>query len=143
MSFPWQVTVCSTASFITFSHLSFSVHKNAFIPLSQQCVAILSVNHRLTLDIEEQVDHFLEYGYIVVKEAFTKEKAAEWTKGLWVRLGLDPDDKATWDRERIHMPVHRREEVSSFSPKVKMLFSSIDDADCRLGHERHGGFTWG
>ncbi|KAF9498067.1 hypothetical protein BDN71DRAFT_1481368 [Pleurotus eryngii] len=57
----------------------------------------------------EQVDKFLEDGYIVIKNAFTKEKAAEWTKSMWTLLGIDPDDKTTWYKERIHMPWHKRE----------------------------------
>ncbi|KAE9410717.1 hypothetical protein BT96DRAFT_235871 [Gymnopus androsaceus JB14] len=66
----------------------------------------------------EQVDHFLEHGYVVIQQGFTREKAAEWTKTMWIRLGLDPDDKSTWDRERIHMPSHRWEDVATFAPKV-------------------------
>ncbi|RDB28413.1 hypothetical protein Hypma_015216 [Hypsizygus marmoreus] len=66
----------------------------------------------------EQVAQFLEDGYVVIKNAFTREKAAEWTKHMWVRLGLDPYDKSTWDRERIHMPFHKREAVSIFAPKA-------------------------
>ncbi|KAK0465302.1 uncharacterized protein EV420DRAFT_1513817 [Desarmillaria tabescens] len=88
---------------------------------------------------KEQVDHFLEKGYIVVKDAFTKEKAAEWAKDLWVRLGLDPDDKTTWDRERIHMPVHNREKVSTFSPKAMNAMIDL------LGEDRIDleACTWG
>ncbi|KAG7450252.1 uncharacterized protein BT62DRAFT_927572 [Guyanagaster necrorhizus] len=89
---------------------------------------------------KEQVDHFLEYGYIVIKDAFTKEKAAEWTKGLWVRLGLDPDDKSTWDRERIHMPVHKREEVTTFSPKVMNAMVDLLGGEDRIDLEAS---TWG
>ncbi|KAK0505949.1 hypothetical protein EDD18DRAFT_1342296 [Armillaria luteobubalina] len=89
---------------------------------------------------KEQVDHFLEYGYIVVKEAFTKDKAAEWTKGLWVRLGLDPGDKATWDRERIHMPVHKRESVSTFSPNVMNAMVDLLGSEDRIDLELS---TWG
>ena len=37
---------------------------------------------------------------------------------MWVRLGLDPDEPSTWDRERIHMPSHRREPVATFAPRV-------------------------
>lgn len=66
----------------------------------------------------------MENGFIIIKQAFTKEKAAEWTRTMWVRLGLDPNDKSTWDRERIHMPWHRREPVSSFAPKA-----SLDECD--------------
>ena len=60
----------------------------------------------------------MENGYLIVKNAFSREQAAEFTKDLWVRLGLDPDDESTWDRERIHMPVLRREPVATFAPRV-------------------------
>ncbi|KAI0081608.1 hypothetical protein K474DRAFT_1252544 [Panus rudis PR-1116 ss-1] len=73
----------------------------------------------------EQVDFFLENGYVVIKQAFTKEQAAEWTKTMWVRLALDPADKSTWDRERIHMPWHKREKVASFAPKASHLLHRI------------------
>ncbi|KAH9920464.1 uncharacterized protein B0H18DRAFT_593712 [Fomitopsis serialis] len=88
----------------------------------------------------EQVDFFLENGYIVIKQAFTKRKAAEWTKEMWTRLGLDPVDKSTWDRERIHMPWHKREAVSTFAPKawdaIKDLLGGeerIDEASSSWG----------
>lgn len=54
----------------------------------------------------------------MITNAFTKEKAAQWTENIWVRLGIDEFDKATWTRERVHMPWHKREPVSTFSPKV-------------------------
>lgn len=60
----------------------------------------------------------MENGYVVIKNAFTSEQAAEWTETLWTRLGLDPNDKSTWEKERIHMPFHKREPVASFAPKV-------------------------
>ena len=62
----------------------------------------------------------MENGYLVVKQAFSKEKAAEFTKDMWVRLGLDPSDPSTWDRERIHMPWHKREPVATFAPRVSV-----------------------
>lgn len=63
----------------------------------------------------------MENGYVVIKHAFTKERAAEWTSNMWVRLGLDPEDKSTWTQERIHMPAHNRAEVAKFAPKVNYL----------------------
>ncbi|KAI0795271.1 hypothetical protein BC629DRAFT_314447 [Irpex lacteus] len=87
----------------------------------------------------EQADFFLENGYVVIKEAFTQQKAAEWSQHLWVRLGLDPNDKSTWTRERIHMPWHRREHVSTFSPKA---WEAMQDL---LGKDRidEQNSTWG
>lgn len=84
-------------------------------PLS--CVELNTDN----IPTDEQVNQFLEHGYLVIKAAFTQEKAEEWTQNIWIRLGLDPKDKSTWDRERIHMPSHRREEVVSFAPKVSII----------------------
>ncbi|KAK7449293.1 hypothetical protein VKT23_013436 [Stygiomarasmius scandens] len=66
----------------------------------------------------EQVDHFLEHGFVIIKNAFSREKAAEFTETMWIRLGLDPNDKSTWNQERIHMPWHKREEVAKFAPRV-------------------------
>ncbi|CDO70819.1 hypothetical protein BN946_scf184801.g10 [Trametes cinnabarina] len=69
---------------------------------------------------KEEVDFFMENGYLVVKHAFSREKAAEFTRDMWVRLGLDPNDPETWpkDRDRIHMPVLNREPVATFAPRV-------------------------
>ncbi|EGN98485.1 hypothetical protein SERLA73DRAFT_169439 [Serpula lacrymans var. lacrymans S7.3] len=80
----------------------------------------------------EQIDHFMEHGFIIVKNGFTKEKAEEWTQNIWVRLGLDPNDKATWDRERIHMPWHRRENVASFAPKVWEIMKELLGGEERI-----------
>ncbi|KAF9015008.1 hypothetical protein BDQ17DRAFT_1385827 [Cyathus striatus] len=86
----------------------------------------------------EDIDHFMKYGYIVIKNAFTKEKASEWTQNLWVRLGINPNDTTTWDRERINMPWHRREAVSTFSPKawaaMKDLLGGEDRIDDTAAH---------
>lgn len=67
------------------------------------------------------MDFFLDNGYVVIKQAFSEEQAAKWTNTMWIRLGLDPSDKSTWDRERIHMPWHKREVVATFAPKVRKL----------------------
>lgn len=68
----------------------------------------------------EDVDFFMEHGYLVVKQAFSREQATEFTKDMWTRLGLDPHDQSTWpvDRDRIHMPYHKQEPVATFAPRV-------------------------
>jgi len=67
---------------------------------------------------DEQVEHFLDHGYVVIHDCFTAEAAAELTDTIWTRLGYDPDDKSTWDRPSIHMPGHRRFPVQDFAPKA-------------------------
>ena len=85
-------------------------------------VVLISVSS--CLRTEEDVDHFMDKGYIVIHDAFTKEKAAEWTESVWVRLGFDPNDKKTWTTERTHMPCHRKEPVATFAPKASLLANS-------------------
>jgi len=88
----------------------------------------------------EQVDFFMENGYVVIKQAFTKEKAAEHTKNMWIRLGRDPNDKSTWDQERIHMPVHHRERVSEFAPKAWEAMKDLLGGEERIDEQ---SATWG
>tara|TARA_R110002003_G_scaffold702_5_gene21126 strand:- start:19746 stop:19970 length:225 start_codon:yes stop_codon:yes gene_type:complete len=45
---------------------------------------------------QEQIDHFLEHGWIKLSNCFTREQAAELQETLWTRLGMDPEDMSTW-----------------------------------------------
>ncbi|KAG6889360.1 hypothetical protein C0995_001425 [Termitomyces sp. Mi166 len=89
---------------------------------------------------EEQVDRFLNDGFIIIKNAFTKQKAVEWTANIWIRLGMDPNDKTTWDRERIHMPWHRRERVAEFAPKAWEAIQDLLGGEDRIDESSS---TWG
>jgi DNA polymerase IIIc chi subunit len=45
---------------------------------------------------QEQVDHFVQHGWIKLSNCFTKEQADDLQKNLWTRLGMDPKDMSTW-----------------------------------------------
>lgn len=53
-----------------------------------------------------------------IPQAFTQEKAAEMTKDVWTRLGMDPNDKSTWHTLRTNMPSHNVFDASKFAPKA-------------------------
>ncbi len=53
---------------------------------------------------DNQVHDFMTNGFLRLSKAFSPEKAAEWTKDVWTRLGMDPNDQSTWDKEWINMP---------------------------------------
>lgn len=40
----------------------------------------------------------MQFGYCVVKQAFTREQAKKVTSDVWIRLGMDENDKGTWDK---------------------------------------------
>ncbi|THH01554.1 hypothetical protein EW026_g1142 [Hermanssonia centrifuga] len=88
----------------------------------------------------EQIDFFLENGYVVIKQAFTKEKADAFTKNIWVRLGMDPNDKSTWNQERVHMPPINREKVATFAPKAWEAIKELLGGEDRIDEQAS---TWG
>jgi len=80
---------------------------------------------------QEQVDFFLEHGYIALRGLIPQETIERFKGLVWVRLGMDEHDKSTWTKEEIHMPAHRMEPIKVAAPKVY-------DAICDLvgGEER-------
>jgi hypothetical protein len=67
---------------------------------------------------DEQVEHFVTRGYVVVPGCFSPAAAAGYTDSVWTRLGYDPDDRSTWTRPSIHMPAHRDIDVREFAPRA-------------------------
>lgn len=65
-----------------------------------------------------QIEHFLEYGYIKLEQAFPRDLAERWIARAWTRLGYDPDDPSTWAEPRIHLPTMDYVEVDKFAPGV-------------------------
>ena len=45
---------------------------------------------------QEQIDHFLEHGWIKLSNCFTRKQAEDLQMTLWTRLGMDPNDISTW-----------------------------------------------
>ncbi|KAH9851622.1 hypothetical protein C2E23DRAFT_732803 [Lenzites betulinus] len=83
---------------------------------------------------EDEIAFFMENGYLIVKQAFSREKAAAFTRDMWIRLGLDPHDPAGWptDRDRTHMPYHRREPVATFAPRVWEIMKELLGGEERI-----------
>lgn len=79
----------------------------------------------------DEVEHFLEHGFVVVRGAFSRKVAEEATEEAFERVGYDRHDPATWEETRIHLPSTRFMEVPEFAPRVW-------DATCQLlgGEER-------
>ena len=71
--------------------------------------SILSVDDR---------EHFLDHGYVVVKNAVPPERVREWQELAWDRLGYDPEDQSTWLQERVHLPPSRAVALESFAPRA-------------------------
>jgi hypothetical protein len=64
----------------------------------------------------EQVEQFLERGFVTVQGAFAAASARRWLDDAWIRLGYDRDDPATWTEKRIHLSARERVDARTFAP---------------------------
>lgn len=80
-----------------------------------------------------EVEQFIEDGYVLLREAFPREVAAEIRKRLWAELGLSPDDPTQWTKNVLHI-----KKVFSESPfcdaYTDRVFGAFDEL---LGAGRH------
>ncbi len=95
---------------------------------------------RYTVLTEEQVEQFLTQGYVVIRDCFTPEAAAEYTRTIWDRLGYDEHDQSTWAEPSIHMPAHRSIDVRTFAPKAWYAVCDLVGGAERISTERP--YTW-
>jgi hypothetical protein len=66
----------------------------------------------------EQIEHFLQNGYVTVHDCFRESFAKDWRRLAFQRLGYDPRNPDTWQEQRIHLPGMNRVEIASFAPKA-------------------------
>lgn len=87
---------------------------------------------------DSQLNDFSTQGFVTLRNCFSREWAREQTDRAWVRLGLDPDDHASWPRKRIHMPSLHRFEVRQAAPTAYQAAMEL------IGSEERGhGWSWG
>jgi len=89
---------------------------------------------------QDDVDQFLEKGYVVLKNAIPEESLKSFLETVWVRLGMDEHDKSTWTKEEIHMPRHRCVHISDFAPKVWGAMSELMGGEDRVDYKTA---SWG
>ncbi|PTY00802.1 hypothetical protein DB346_14425 [Verrucomicrobia bacterium LW23] len=67
------------------------------------------------------IENFLAYGFVHLTNCFDTAPgsvAHRWVQESWLRNGIDPDDRATWPNDKIHMPTVDLHKVSEFAPKA-------------------------
>lgn len=85
---------------------------------------------------QQDIDHFMQYGYVVLHDCFG-DKQNEWMlRDLWIRLGVDPNDKSKWNG-RTHLPNHRRLPVKDFAPKAWDAICELIGGADKIGEKGH------
>ncbi len=88
---------------------------------------------------DADLDHFVQKGYVLVRGAIPKETALAWGNEAYLRLGYDPDDNTTWEKERLHMPAHRHVPVAEIAPKAWQAMIQLAGGPERIKQPA----TWG
>ena len=88
---------------------------------------------------QEQIDHFMRFGYVRVPDCFSKAKANEWAGDVWSRLGYSPTDKSTWANEMTWMGDTKEEAVKTFAPKAWAAICELLGGEDRVASE---SATW-
>ncbi|NEA23065.1 phytanoyl-CoA dioxygenase family protein [Actinomadura bangladeshensis] len=88
---------------------------------------------------EDQAEHFLDRGYVVINDCFTPEAAEEYTRTIWTRLGYDPEDRSTWTEPGTHLPAHREMDIKEFAPKAWDAVCDLVGGESRIKQP----YNWG
>lgn len=80
----------------------------------------------------EQIQHFLDYGFVHLTDCFDTEFAAQSTSAAFDRLGYVETDFNTWERPIIHMPNESSVNVKDFAPKVYGAFCDLLGGEDRI-----------
>lgn len=64
------------------------------------------------------VEHFIEHGFVIVKDCLDRTVMKEWVDRSWTRNGYDPHDPSTWKEGKIHMPNREFRRVGEIAPRA-------------------------
>lgn len=67
---------------------------------------------------ESDIEHFLEYGFVVVPEAIAPDVCDAAVEEAFERCGYDRRDRSTWIEKKIHLGVSRSTAIAELAPKA-------------------------
>lgn len=67
---------------------------------------------------DADVGQFIERGYVLVSDCFTREVAREWSGRAFARLKWNLDEPATWEGDRIYLHTTSHVPLADFSPRL-------------------------
>ena len=85
----------------------------------------------------EQVEHFLQRGFIKIEQGLPRDWALERGAQGWARIETNPDDVSTWTQSRHHLSAEKFWRVREIAPKV------WDAAAQLLGADWTHDWQWG
>jgi hypothetical protein len=81
---------------------------------------------------EEQVQSFLDKGYLVVKDCLKRDIANQWIDDAYQRLGYDRNDPKTWEKDIVWMDHKNQLPVREVAPKAWDALMDVIGGEDRL-----------
>jgi Phytanoyl-CoA dioxygenase (PhyH) len=90
----------------------------------------------MTVLTQQDIDHFMEHGYIVLHNCFGKAQTEWMLRDVWTRLDVDCDNQSQWNG-RTHLPNHRKSSVKEFAPKAWNAICELLGGADKIGEKGH------
>src|ERR1700680_2310626 len=81
---------------------------------------------------DEQVNSFLDKGYLIVRDCLDLAVAKRWTDEAYTRLGYDQQDPSTWFKEIIWMDHQNKMPIRELAPKAWAAILDVVGGEDRL-----------
>ncbi|KAK8081199.1 hypothetical protein PG997_009017 [Apiospora hydei] len=88
----------------------------------------------------DQVTSFLRHGFLRVPGAIPRATCDRWTRHVWPRLGMDPEDRSTWRAERSHLAKLNVEPARDLAPRAWAAICELCGGEDRIAMP--GGGMW-
>jgi len=92
-------------------------------------VSVASGNQVLT---DAQRRHFLQYGYVVVSDCFSRQAAQLMIDDAYAQLGYDPNDASTWEQELAIFRPSQPTPIREFSPRLWAAIGEVIGGEERI-----------
>jgi hypothetical protein len=89
-----------------------------------------------------QIEQFLAYGHVVLRDCFTAEAAAPLVADAYGQLGYDPDDPSTWEKPLSFLSPSSSVPLREFAPKAWAAVCGLVGGEERLSHPDTGIGQW-
>ena len=81
---------------------------------------------------EEQVQSFMDNGYLVVKNVLDLDIANQWIEDAFERLGYDPADESTWTKSLVWLNHQSQLPIRELAPKAWSAILDVVGGEERL-----------
>ena len=88
---------------------------------------------------DEQVASFMKHGFLRIPGAIPQENCDAWSKDVWHRLGMDPNDKSSWTAERTNMAKLNVAPARELAPNAWAAICELCGGEDRVAK---GGEMW-